>query len=78
MNIQLQKLARDILKNGLAKCTTRQRIVFRKMYASGNTSIPMKQVIDEMPAKKLDWAIQQVEATLAKNQRRNNGRSGTS
>lgn len=81
MNAQLQEFARKTLKEGLAQCTPAQQDLFKRMYVyrsprggaaeeianAKNTSV--NEVVDKMPEGKLDWAMQQVEATLKKNKR---------
>lgn len=66
MNKTLDKFARDSLKEGLAKCTDGQQLLFKRMYAHGNLDMDINDVVDSMPADNLDWAMQQVESTLAK------------
>lgn len=66
MNETLKKFARDSLKEGLAKCTDGQQLLFKRMYAHKNLDMDINDVVDSMPAEKLDWAMQQVERTLAK------------
>lgn len=66
MNDQLQEFARNELKKGLAQCTEGQQLIFKRMYANRNLDTPINEVVDNMDAKKLDWAMQQVESTLAK------------
>ena len=57
---------RQQIKEGLAKCTESQRIMFRRMYAQGDLSKPIDEVVDDMPPVKLDRAMEQIEATLRK------------
>ena len=73
MNEQLEKFARQTLKDGLSKCTKAQQILFKKMYACDAPElvpgIPhslygINYVVDSMPPNKLDWAMRQVERTL--------------
>lgn len=66
MNSQLERFARDTLKNGLSQCTGAQQLLFKRMYAKGNLEAPIDTVVDIMPADELDWAMQQVQATIAK------------
>ena len=66
MNNQLQGYARTSLKEGLSKCTEGQQMMFKRMYANGNLSAGINDVVDNMPDDKLDWAMQQVERTLSK------------
>ncbi len=66
MNDQIEQLARQALKDGLAKCTKRQQNLFKKMYAVKDQSCSINIVVDHMPAKTLDWAMRQVQSTLDK------------
>lgn len=68
MNAQLQKFARDTIKAGLAECSPEQQMLFKRMYANGNLELPINEVVDDMPAERLDWAMQQVENTTKKNE----------
>jgi hypothetical protein len=82
MNKTLQTFARNYLINGLAQCTPAQQEVFALMYAKPydprkrTTDViikikntPYQVVVNEMPEDKLDWAMQQIEATLEKNKK---------
>ena len=66
MNNQLESIAREILKEDLSKCTEREILIFKRMYASGKLDKPINSVVNDMPIDKLDWAMQQVSNTLAK------------
>jgi len=66
MNEQLQNYAREQLKQGLSQCTEGQQRLFKQMYAFKTMDLPINDCVDSMPIEKLDWAMQQVEATLAK------------
>ena len=74
MNATLERTARDLLKQGLAQCTAEERRVFALMYGrdqgrrSVDDAVAMSSdaIVDEMPADRLDWALSQVERTLAK------------
>jgi len=68
MNNKLQDFARNELKIGLAQCTAEEQLLFKRMYSHKNLELPVDDVVDNMPAEKLDWAMQQVERTLAKHQ----------
>ncbi len=65
MNEALQNFARTRLKEGLAQCTEKQQHVFRRMYSPNDLERSMEDVVDRMPEDRLDWAMQQVEHTLA-------------
>ena len=66
MNEKLIKFARDDLKKGLAQCTEAQQLMFKRMYAGGNLELSINDVVDQMSVDKLDWAMEQVDRTLAK------------
>lgn len=66
MNQQLQDFARETLKEGLKKCTDAQVDLFKRMYSHDNLELSIDDVVDNMPEAKLDWAMKQVERTLAK------------
>ena len=66
MNDKLQDFAKNELKKGLAQCTEAQQHLFKQMYSHGNLELPINDIVDSMPENKLDWAMQQVERTLAK------------
>ncbi len=69
MNKQLQEFARENLKRGLAQCTEGQQLIFKKMYSFKDLEKDINDVVDNMPEEKLDWAMQQVDSTLIKNQK---------
>lgn len=54
---KIDEFTRQQLKDLLAQCTQQEQDRFYLMYPEG---------IDKMDAKKIPWAIQQCEATLAK------------
>jgi hypothetical protein len=74
MNDQLQDFARKTLKEGLAKLPTKSHEMFKLMYArnGGKRSVEdslrmdIDSVVAEIPADKLDWAMQQVQRSLDK------------
>lgn len=66
MNKQIEAYARKTLKEGLRKCTAKQRLFFKRMYSHLNLSKRYDTVVNEMPADKLDWAMQQVQQTIDK------------
>ena len=68
MNKQLQKFAREQLKLGLSKCSEKEQIVFKRMYAHDKMGMEINDVVDKMDESRLDWAMQQVESTLKKKQ----------
>ena len=64
MNDQLQKFARNSLKDSLTKLPENNQILFRRMYSHKNVNAKINDIIDAMPVDKLDWAMQQVQSTL--------------
>lgn len=52
---------RDLLKDLLNQCTEKQQAFFLRMYPDG---------VDGMPKEKIPRAIEQVEATIKKNEKR--------
>jgi hypothetical protein len=66
MNNQLQKFARETLKDGLSQLSENQQLLFKKMYSPNNLDLNIFKIVDNMSEEKLDWAIQQVERTLEK------------
>lgn len=65
MNKQLEEFARNTLKTDLAKCTDKEKDVFIRMYSPGQTPQFINDVVNTMPVEKLDWAMTQVQNTLA-------------
>lgn len=66
MNEQLQKIARNILKEGLSKLPKSNQMIFKRMYSHKNLEADISDIIDKIPCNKLDWAMQQVERSLTK------------
>lgn len=73
MNQQLQDYARNYLKTNVAAMPANNQRVFKLMYGRNGgkrsvedaTDMDVVAVVDEIPADKLDWAMQQVERTIA-------------
>ncbi len=66
MNRTLAAHARQQLKEGLAKLTPDNHRIFKLMYAHETPEMPIDQVVDRMADDTLDWAMQQVERSVAK------------
>ena len=66
MNKQLQKFARQELKDGLSKLPESNQIIFKKMYSDKDLNKNINDVVDLMHEDKLDWAMQQVQRSLDK------------
>lgn len=66
MNKDLERYAREQLKQGLASCTEAQQMIFKRMYSHKNLDLPIDQAVDVMSSDRLDWALEQVQRTLVK------------
>jgi hypothetical protein len=79
MNDTLKQFARQQIKDGLNKLPIDHHRIFKLMYGRGGYTpgtttrtaeeaevLPIHQVVDEIPAEKLDWAMQQVDNSLRK------------
>lgn len=74
MNKQLQAFARANLKENLALLPTEWQRKFKLMYGmsheqrsvSAAEAMSVSDIVDAMPAEKLDWAMQQVESSVRK------------
>lgn len=73
MNKELERFARNTLKTNLAMLKESNHRIFKLMYARDDgksveaaEAMDINDVVDIMDAKKLDWAMTQVENSLAK------------
>jgi hypothetical protein len=66
MNDELQVFARDQIKEGLSKLPKSNVKLFKRMYSPDNLNANINDVVDNMPADRLDWAMQQVQRSLDK------------
>jgi len=66
VNEQMQQFARDQIKDGLSKCTSGERNLFKRMYSHQDLDATIEDAVDAMDEDKLDWAMQQISRTLAK------------
>ena len=64
MNDQLQKFARQTLKDGLAQLPKKNQLLFKRMYSHDDLEAPINDVVDKIGADNLDWAMQQVQRTI--------------
>ena len=72
MNQQLQKFARQYIKDGLEKLSPEQLRVFALMYGRKNgarsvddaVAMPLSDIVDEMRPEQLDNAMEQVRRTV--------------
>jgi hypothetical protein len=81
MNETLQQFARQTLKDDLALLPEASQQLFKLMYgrldnennelrsAEEAKAMSINDVVDQMPASKLDWVMQQAKNTLKKNER---------
>lgn len=66
-NETLEAFARSEILSGLNRLEEKNRTLFKRMYArGGDISIPIEDVVRDMPMAKLDTALSQVERTLEK------------
>ncbi len=63
MNELLTKYAQRYIKDGLAKCTAKQIMLFKRMYSHADLDAEIESIVENMPNEKLDWAMQQVQKT---------------
>ena len=69
MNSTLEIFAREKIKEGLGWLPVEWQRKFKLMYVPRNISIDtmdINDVVDKMPADKLDWALTQVENSIKK------------
>lgn len=66
MNEQLKEFARKTLKEGLAKCTDAEQLMFKRMYSHKVMDKNINDVVDDMDPENLDRAMQQVQRTIDK------------
>lgn len=57
------KQKRTEIKRILAKLPDGNRNIFMRMYSHEDLARDINEVVDTMPAKKLNWALQQAENT---------------
>ena len=69
MNQTIDKMIRSTLLEKLTGCREDQQVLFKRMYSGGCWEKSVEDVVNSMPADKLDWAMTQVEQTLEKNGR---------
>lgn len=68
MNHLLQEFARRWLKECLNALPEKNQEIFKRMYSPFALAASIDQVVDSMPADRLDWAMTQVENTLKKSE----------
>jgi tRNA(Ile)-lysidine synthase TilS/MesJ len=66
MHTDVERYARNLLKERLALLEDKHHDIFRRMYSHKDLSKPVDRVVDDMEAGQLDWALSQVDNTLRK------------
>jgi hypothetical protein len=57
------KQKRTEIKRILANLEEENRMIFKRMYSHTDLDRDINLVVDEMPAKQLNWALQQCKST---------------
>ena len=57
------KQKRTEIKRILANLEEENRVIFKHMYSHTDLNKDINLVVDEMPAKQLNWALQQCKTT---------------
>lgn len=58
-------MTRAELMAGLLQCTDKHHEIFKLMYSPKNTKLSISEVVEKIPVEQLDWALSQVEKTIA-------------
>lgn len=66
MNNELEEFARKQILAGLRQLPESNRVIFKRMYSPEDLDADIEAVVTAMPAERLDWAMQQVSRSLAK------------
>ena len=61
-----QQQRRDEIKRILGFLDDHNHLVFKRMYSHKDTTKDINQIVDEMPANQLQWALQQCMASYHK------------
>jgi len=61
--MKIHKHKRSEIKRILSKLDESNRDIFMKMYSHEDLDKDINVVVDELPVKKLDWALQQCKNT---------------
>ena len=64
MNDTVTTFMRETLKEGLATRPPAQQLLFKRMYSHGDLEKEIHAVVDDMENEKLDWAMQQVQRSI--------------
>ena len=66
MNHSLESFAREQIKQGLQLLPVGWQTTLKRCYSHNNLEMDVNEVVDKMPADKLDWALSQVENSIRK------------
>lgn len=66
MEQSVEAFYREQLIEGLQKCNEQQMHLFKRMYSHKDPEADIETVVANMSLDKLDWALKQVNRTLAK------------
>ena len=74
MNQAVIDFMRSEIKKGLKQLPEDWQLLFKRMYSYPNGNLselpdlekPIDKVVDDMPVEKLDWALSQVQKSIAK------------
>lgn len=66
MNKTVSDFTREQIKMGLKQLPENWQLMFKRMYSHENLELDLEIIVDNMPDEKQDWALSQVENSLAK------------
>ena len=66
MNKAVIEFMRSEIKAGLKELPEGWQLLFKRMYSHQNLEKPIDKVVDDMPEEKLNWALTQVQNSIAK------------
>ena len=66
MNDTVIEFMREEIKERLIALPESNHKLFKRMYSPQNLDKDINKVVDDMPEEKLDWALSQVQKTVAK------------
>lgn len=66
MHEDAEQYMRYLILDGLIKLPESNQIMFKRMYAEGDLSKSIEEVVNSMPKEKLDRAWDQVKLTISR------------
>ena len=72
MNKNALKFYKKEILEGLEKLPEDCQMKFKRMYSHSNLNKELKDIINDMPEDKLDWALTQVNNSINKKEKENN------